>query len=82
MKLAMLAGRCVSDAQRDHGRLIHAVEMLSEPWYGRALCGAEPGRRSYGWSELGEREVQRMAPDGLPTCPRCAQRWVRIGVRA
>lgn len=56
-----LAGRCRNGAERDHGRLYHA---LPEDGY-VALCGAKPGRRSVGWSSHTGTEV---------TCPRCLKR--------
>lgn len=64
--LVRLAGRCADGGERDGGRRIHVV--LSEPGLcapsaGRALCGAEPGRRSAGWVEVDGPEQ--------PTCPRC-----------
>ena len=65
-----LTGRCANGAEGGHGILYHAVPMQGSPLYvlgkgGRALCGAEPGRRSAGWSEWKGREV---------TCARCAKR--------
>lgn len=56
-----LAGRCADGAERDGGSLWHAVPARA--W--KALCGAEPGRRSAGWS-------QRVG-DAV-TCPRCARK--------
>jgi hypothetical protein len=48
------------------GRLMHAVpevEGASYPaYFGAALCGAKPGRRSNGWSDY-------RAP--AATCPKC-----------
>lgn len=58
-----LAGRCANGAERDGGTLYHAVRG----W--RALCGAEPGRASAGWSShLGTKA----------TCPRCLAKLARI----
>lgn len=56
-----LAGRCADGAERDSGRLHHAV-----PYYQlSALCGARPGRLSAGWgSEAGE----------SVTCLRCIRK--------
>ncbi len=57
---ARLAGRCFNGAERDSGRVYHAVAAASA--FGRALCGAQPGLRSNGWVH---------APEGAVTCPRC-----------
>lgn len=57
-----LAGRCANGAERDGGTLYHAVRG----W--RALCGAEPGRTSAGWSShLGT----------TATRPRCLRKLAR-----
>lgn len=40
-----LMGRCADGAERDKGRLLHAVK------HGRAFCRATHGRQSAGWSE-------------------------------
>jgi hypothetical protein len=56
-----LAGRCRDGAERDGGSLYHAVARGA--W--RALCGAEPGRQSAGWSAHAGAAV---------TCPRCLGR--------
>jgi hypothetical protein len=59
-----MAGRCANGAERDGGRKYHLLERFSE--FGTALCGAEPGRTSGGWSlPYGPREA---------TCPRCLKR--------
>lgn len=54
-----LSGRCSNGAERDGGAVYHAVAG----W--RAACGAEPGRRSAGWSQHAGEAV---------TCPRCLKR--------
>lgn len=51
-----LTGRCSNGAERDGGVVYHAVAG----W--KAACGAEPGRRSAGWSQHGGEAV---------TCPKC-----------
>ena len=61
-RIRSLAGRCANGAQRDSGRLFHAVPLGS--W--KAVCGTGPGRQSAGWSEWGR--------GGDVTCPRCASR--------
>lgn len=53
-----LLGSCASGAESDKGRLSHGV--VGDSW--KALCGAEPGRRSAGWAEYDDAEV---------TCKRC-----------
>lgn len=54
-------GRCWNGAHRDAGTLIHLINAPSDVRnvhgsFATALCGAEPGRRSYGWTP-DEREV-------------------------
>jgi uncharacterized paraquat-inducible protein A len=51
-RVQSLGGRCRNGAERDHGRLFHAVPIESY----QALCGAEPGRTSVGWSDWGRWE--------------------------
>lgn len=58
-----LVGRCANGAQRDAGPRIHAVPGDSA--WDTALCGAQPGRRSNGWSDV--------AYDAV-TCPKCIKR--------
>ena len=69
-----LTGRCTDGAERGCGIKWHALPKDS--W--KALCGAQPGRRSAGWSD------QKWAtPNGIVgetvTCPRCL---VKIGKAA
>ena len=52
-----LAGRCSSGAERDRGKLTHAVPVDER----KALCGARPGRQSAGWAFV----------EGPVTCKRC-----------
>lgn len=55
-----LMGRCANGAERDTGRLLHAVKGAT------ALCGKSYGRQSAGWSEH---------QDGAAvTCPKCAKK--------
>lgn len=56
-----LLGRLRNGAARDHGILTHAVK--NGEW--RAVCGAQPGRRSVGWV--------RSYGDETITCPRCVK---------
>jgi hypothetical protein len=56
-----LAGVCADGAERGGGTVFHAVAVGA--W--RAACGAEPGRRSAGWSDS--------AGDAV-TCPRCLRK--------
>lgn len=64
-----LAGRCANGAERDRGRLYHAVPMrygsVTGDIWGPALCGQKPGRLSAGWSEAAGTEV---------TCKRCLRK--------
>lgn len=59
-----LAGRCWNGAERDSGHVWHAVEAAALP-FGKALCGAEPGRHSNGWCDQAGAAV---------TCGRCLRR--------
>jgi hypothetical protein len=60
-------GRTGSDST---GPLIHAVDTDdSYPNFTVAVCGAEPGPRSNGWSEY------RAA---TPTCPKCIKRLEEV----
>lgn len=56
-----MLGRLANGAELDHGRRVHAVATGKR----KAMCGAEPGRRSVGWSRSSGEEV---------TCPRCAKK--------
>ena len=54
-------------AEKDRGIVVHIV-IGEEPngyWGGKALCGAEPGRRSNGWFS-----VEKGA-----TCEKCISKW-------
>ena len=59
-RVRRLAGRCRHGAERG-GVVYHAVP--TEEF--KALCGAEPGRLSAGWSEYGGDAV---------TCERCLKK--------
>jgi hypothetical protein len=61
IRAVYLLGRCANGAERDKGKLVHAV-----PDSGVALCGATYGSRSAGWSR--EEDGQ------MVTCPRCLRR--------
>ena len=65
--IVRLTGRCANGGERDGGRLSHAIlgdpSSLAAPQWGRALCGATPGRLSNGWVEVDGAEV--------PSCARC-----------
>lgn len=71
----MMMGRLTDGAQRDHGVRIHATlpHVAASYCRGKALCGAEPGRRSCGWSPPEERPVN---------CPTCLKRIEQRKVRA
>lgn len=65
---AKLAGRCANSFELDHGCIIHAIPKQvdsSYPYYGSAICGAKPGRRSAGFY---------FAPTAPITCPKCLRR--------
>jgi hypothetical protein len=62
-KILRKIGRCANGAERDSGRIYHAVEGWT------AICGAQPGRTSAGWSH---EEGSRI------TCQRCMKRLARL----
>jgi hypothetical protein len=71
--LVRLTGRG-ADGERNGGRRIHVLQVLADdapqpPRWGKAVCGAIPGRLSNGWVEVDGPEV--------PTCPRCQQKTRR-----
>jgi hypothetical protein len=68
-----LAGRCWNGAQRDAGRLYHAV-AANEDGFGKAVCGAVPGRRSNGWAAPAWDEAE-------VTCPKCRKRLAALEAR-
>ena len=64
---AVKGGRCFNASHRDRGVVVHAVKAPINPnsyWGGKAACGTETGRRSYGWSET-KLEIN---------CPRCLKK--------
>jgi hypothetical protein len=67
-KPAALMGRLASGQELGAGVRVHAVPGTTQHYgHGKALCGAEPGRRSGGW------DVEFYA--GKPvTCPRCVKK--------
>lgn len=58
-KPKVLIGR-TRNATEPGGYRAHAV--AEDSWFAKALCGAQPGRRSNGWSEW--------TPSAI-TCPKC-----------
>jgi len=60
-----MTGRCINGAERDGGKLWHAVNEDDYPSWKTALCGAKPGERGNGWSSY---------PGEKITCPRCNKR--------
>lgn len=67
-KAAIKGGRSRS-ARDPSGHIVHLVEAMPSYrvgyWGGKSLCGAEPGSRSYGWSES-IRESN---------CPKCLKKY-------
>jgi len=66
---AKLAGRCANGLERGQGTVMHAIPVDQVRRHGgfaeangKALCGAQPGRRSVGWTVCEERTV---------SCERC-----------
>lgn len=47
------SGRAFNGFHRDAGTIVHVVPgpKVNGDWFGKALCGTEPGRRGNGWSE-------------------------------
>ena len=73
---ARLAGSCLNGAERDGGALYHALPnpggVEGGGFFGKALCGAEPGRRSAGFS-IYDKDLDRPI-----TCKRCLKRLERM----
>ena len=64
-----MAGSCRNGDERDKGRKSHAVQRNSA----RAICGAQPGPHSVGWSSYLDDKV---------TCPRCATKLAKLTAEA
>lgn len=67
MEIRRLVGRCSNGCEADGGKRWHIV--IGD----KALCGAEPGRRSAGWSAVETEQA---------TCPRCLKRAGITAARA
>ncbi len=70
-----LAGRCANGLERGQGTNLHAVPAAQVrrnfgfiEATGKALCGAQPGHRSVGWTACESQPV---------TCPRCQRAIAR-----
>lgn len=63
---AYLTGRNRTATERT-GHLFHAIQGEDNyyPGFGKAICGAQPGRRSNGWSEH---------RSDYATCPKCLKK--------
>lgn len=65
---AVKGGRCWNGAHRDRGQVVHIVPKLPTntggDWFSKSLCGSEPGRRSYGWSDTSKE----------PNCLKCIKK--------
>lgn len=75
---SVIKGSASRSGRENGGRVVHLIEG-AEPngcWFGKALCGAAPGRRSYGWMlALNYREAGRPPYRQLePTCAKCIAR--------
>lgn len=59
-------GRCWNGNHADAGTVVHLIkgECPGSYWGGKALCGAETGKRSYGWA----------ATTKQPTCTKCLKK--------
>lgn len=62
-RISRMSGRC-NEGERDGGKRYHAVP-LNGNCHAKAICGAQPGRRSVGWSEHVGVAV---------TCPSCLRK--------
>jgi hypothetical protein len=62
-----MSGRCANGAERDSGRLIHAVRSKGFPGWKPAVCGATPGPKGNGWSETFTQAAEA-------TCTRCIKK--------
>ena len=65
-----MTGMCRNGAERDGGRIFHAVPGIVQPggsWQ-KALCGAQPGIRGNGWNQQ---------PGQMVTCPRCLKKLAK-----
>ena len=75
MKPAALMGRLANGFERGAGTRIHLVDDDVEQYaHGRALCGAQPGRRSCGW------DVDHYIGQAV-SCPVCCARSNRRALR-
>jgi len=70
-EISVLAGRCANGAERDAGTLFHARWIEDGEVSLRAVCGAEPGRRSVGWSSWSP-------PERQVTCERCLRKLGQV----
>jgi hypothetical protein len=71
MKGAALMGRLANGNEADSGVLVHLVSDGTQHYGGgKALCGAQPGRRSGGW------DVDHYSGRGA-TCQRCLAKLAR-----
>lgn len=84
LEFRMMMGRCADGAERDSGRLYHALP--EGQW--TAACGAKPGRRSAGWSvHKGESvtckrcrakmQTENPSPDGYPIILKSGSKFLR-----
>ncbi len=50
---AYKGGRCWNGSHRDAGRIVHIIEgeEINGYWGSKALCGAKPGLKGYGWAK-------------------------------
>lgn len=70
IRIRYLVGRCANGAERDKGRLWHAINKQ------RALCGAKPGRRSAGWGPFPP--IRKGEVPERPTCKKCLRKLNKI----
>jgi len=62
-------GRCFNGAERDGGKTVHAIdsEKPNGDWFGKAVCGTEPGYRGNGWAKT----------DKPVSCTRCINKMAK-----
>lgn len=65
-----LMGRCANGNEADGGTKYH----IKGPSHWKALCGAQPGRRSAGWADYADARK----PIEQATCTKCLERLLKL----
>lgn len=69
-------GRCWNGFHLDAGKVVHAI-FSDEPhgyWGGKAICGTEPGLRSYGWALAKDYFSREDIRPAKVTCEKCLKK--------